>query len=90
MMMTVIFIMLNVDNKTAPLGTCENIEVNNLHAEVKSGDRKNTQVTLMKKNVTIASIKLRKVLALNSLGITPRTPISPEGTDAMGTGVILL
>ena len=49
--------MLKVVNNTAPSLTGENIDVSILHAEVKSGARKNTQVTLMKKNVINARKK---------------------------------
>ena len=49
--------MLRVGRRAAPLFTCENMEVNIRHADVKSGERKNTHVTFTKKNVNNASKK---------------------------------
>ena len=78
--------MLKVVNNTAPSFTGENIEVSILHADVKSGALKNTHVTLMKKNVTIASIKLAKVLLL--IKSVPCPSFIPSAVTANGKGTL--
>ena len=61
-------------NSTAPLGTRENIDVSILHAEVKSGDLKNTHVTFTRKNVSNARKKFDDLTFLKKCGAINLTP----------------
>ena len=56
-----------VGSSGAPF-TRVNIEVNNLHAVVKLGERKNTQVTFTKKKVSKARKKFCVVFVLKNAG----------------------
>src|SRR5205085_8039598 len=60
-MITETLMMASVVSKASALGTPENMDVSKCQALVKSGDRKKNKVTLMKKKVTMASIKLLNV-----------------------------
>src|SRR5678816_3398201 len=76
-MMTETFIMVSVDNKTAPFGTVENMERSIRHADVKSGALKKTQVTLMRKKVSSARMKFEDSTFFKNLGaIYPCTTTS--------------
>ena len=82
--------MVRFDKSTAPLGTCENIEVSIRHAEVKSGDLKNTQVTFTRKKVNKARRKLDDCTFFKNRGaIKPCTTTLVFGTSS-GIGFILI
>ena len=90
------FIMSIVGKMGAPLPARENIDVSSLQAVVKSGERKNTQVTLTKKNVTRARIKFCAPLLLKNGGAKDAETVttgtgSTEGTSsgAMLVGAFL-
>ena len=57
-MITETLIMLRVGKSAVPSFTLENIDVSMRQADVKSGDRKNTHVTLIIKKVSRAKRKL--------------------------------
>ena len=61
-------IMLNVCKTATPLLCPPNIEKSKSHAVVKSGERKNTQVTLIRKNVSKAQKKFCTSFLLKNAG----------------------
>src|ERR1700738_2094339 len=65
---TATLIILSVSSRVAPLCTRPNMEESILPAEGKSGDLKNTQVTLTRKKVNSAMIKLGDHIFLRNLG----------------------
>src|SRR5688572_14123719 len=62
-----------VGNTATPFSDCPNMESIKRHAVLKSLARKNTQVTLMRKNVNNASKKLLMELFLSSGTMDART-----------------
>jgi len=59
-----------------------NIEVSNRHAVVKLGERKNTQVTFTKKNVSRAIKKFCVVLVLKKAGTNDAEVVTGIGSTA--------
>ena len=55
-------IIASVDSSAVPAFTGENIELSIRQADVKSGDLKNTQVTLIKKKVIMARARFERYL----------------------------
>src|SRR3982751_2382403 len=83
-MITDILIMANVDNNAAPPSTWLNIDVSMVHAVVKSGERKNTQVTFTRKNVSNASINFEEDNTFNKF--PPLTPCITSDPFSAGIG----
>jgi len=89
MITTDTLIILKVVNKTSAFGTCENMDTSRRHAEAKSGARKNTQVTLMRKKVSIANNILPEIFFFGvDIGI-PDTPPDYCTVARTGTGAFL-
>ena len=69
----------------APLAARVNIEVSNLQAVAKSGERKNTQVTFTKKNVSSARKKFWAALVRKNAGANDAEAVTTGTGSAAGT-----
>src|SRR5688572_26970652 len=74
-----------VANKGAPLFCIPNMDVNILHAESKSGQRKNTQVIFTRKNVNSAPMKSCTCLFFKQAGITDAVAVAVCGSSYRST-----